>query len=303
MELDAPPSSAGPTDDLLLAGRNDRYSGFIIDPLQLPADPSTFLQRLRHSLSHWKSQGKKGIWLKLMTKDVDFVPLAIKEGFVYHHAEKDYAMLTFWIPKTHSTLPANASHQVGIGAIVINGQKEVLVVQEKSGPTRGSGVWKMPTGVVLQGENVKDGAVREVKEETGVEVEFVELLGIRQAHDVAFGKSDLFFLCLLRPLSSKITRQESEIAAAQWMPLDEYRSQQFNRASDLLTRIGEIAEASLKKQYEGFSPELLAFGFRKKGSYFYHNTKDISDYLNRGSTKSERTKHRRCLSKHSCCLS
>ena len=36
----------------------------------------------------------------------------------------------------------------------------------------------------------------------------------RQAHGVAFGKSDLFFLCLLKPLSSDIVVQETEIAAA-----------------------------------------------------------------------------------------
>lgn len=37
----------------------------------------------------------------------------------------------------------------------------------------------------------------------------------RQVHHVAFEKSDLFFLCILRPLSSIITKQDSEIAAAQ----------------------------------------------------------------------------------------
>jgi len=36
------------------------------------------------------------------------------------------------------------------------------------------------------------------------------------------GKSNLFFVFLCRPLSSKIEIQESEIAAAQWMAVDEY---------------------------------------------------------------------------------
>lgn len=38
--------------------------------------------------------------------------------------------------------------QVGIGAFVLNERREVLVVQEKLGPLRGTGVWKMPTGLV-----------------------------------------------------------------------------------------------------------------------------------------------------------
>ncbi|KAG6387528.1 hypothetical protein SASPL_152720 [Salvia splendens] len=46
-------------------------------------------------------------------------------------------------------------------------RSRVLVVQEKSGGFRGTGVWKFPTGVVDEGEDICDAAVREVKEETG----------------------------------------------------------------------------------------------------------------------------------------
>jgi hypothetical protein len=38
--------------------------------------------------------------------------------------------------------------QVGVGAVVLNERGEILVVQERSGPLRGKGVWKMPTGLV-----------------------------------------------------------------------------------------------------------------------------------------------------------
>ncbi len=41
--------------------------------------------------------------------------------------------------------------QVGVGAFVLNDRREVLVVQERSGPLRGKGVWKMPTGLVQVG--------------------------------------------------------------------------------------------------------------------------------------------------------
>lgn len=34
-------------------------------------------------------------------------------------------MLTYWIPDEPSLLPANASHQVGVGGFVINDQMEV----------------------------------------------------------------------------------------------------------------------------------------------------------------------------------
>ena len=52
--------------------------------------------------------------------------LHLQEGFRYHHAEPDYLMLVKWIPETADTLPANASHRVGIGAFVMNDNREVL---------------------------------------------------------------------------------------------------------------------------------------------------------------------------------
>ena len=43
----------------------------------------------------------------------------------------------------------------------------------------------------------------------------------RHAHNVAFQKSDLFFICLLRPLSNEIKIDEAEIQAAK---VDAYRT-------------------------------------------------------------------------------
>lgn len=48
-----------------------------------------------------------------------------QQGFWYHHAEPTYLMLAYWIPTTAHTLPANASHTVGIGAFIMNNKREV----------------------------------------------------------------------------------------------------------------------------------------------------------------------------------
>ncbi|XP_070677707.1 nudix hydrolase 2-like [Malus domestica] len=111
-------------------------------------------------------QGKKGVWIRLPIERVNLVEAAVKEGFWYHHAESDYLMLVYWIPQSPHTLPTNSTHRVGTGAFLINQNREVLVVQEKGGQYRGTGVWKLPTGVD-EGEDIFAAAVREVKEETG----------------------------------------------------------------------------------------------------------------------------------------
>ncbi|KAG9152693.1 hypothetical protein Leryth_022531 [Lithospermum erythrorhizon] len=201
--------------DKILSGKEDYFGGVVVEMSNEPLEIDIFAASLRASLAHWMQQGKRGVWIKLPIELVNLVETAVKEGFYYHHAEPNYLMLVHWIPATNNTLPANASHRVGIGAFVMNEKNEVLVVQENSGRFQGTGVWKFPTGVVDQGEDICDAAVREVKEETGIDAKFIEILAFRQTHMSFFGKSDLFFVCMLQPLSSNIQIQEAELEAAQ----------------------------------------------------------------------------------------
>jgi len=73
-----------------------------------------------------------------------------------------------------------------------------------------------------QGEDIWQTAEREVLEETGIKAKFISIIGWRQTHNVPFGnvgKSDLFFLVLLKALTNNITMQESEIEDCKWMPV------------------------------------------------------------------------------------
>ncbi|CAI0440269.1 unnamed protein product [Linum tenue] len=176
-----------------------------------------------------------------------------QEGFWYHHAEPTYLMLVSWLPGGVHPLPPNASHRVSVGAFVMNENREVLVVQENSGVFRGTGIWKFPTGVVEEGEDLCTAVVREVKEETAIDAEFMEILAFRQSHKAYFEKSDLFFLCMLRPISFDVQRQEAEIEAAKWMPWDEYVAQPFVQNTGFVKHISDICLAKVDGDYTGFS--------------------------------------------------
>ncbi|KAG4390845.1 hypothetical protein AAZX31_05G061000 [Glycine max] len=261
----------------LLDAFDDEYGGVVVHPDRLPSNPYTFASVLRLSLSQWKKMGKKGIWLKLPLEQSDLVPIAVKEGFQYHHAEPGYVMLTYWIPAGPSMLPANASHQVGVGGFVINDNNEVLVVQERHCSPATLGLWKIPTGFILEAEEIYTGAVREVKEETGIDTDFIEVIAFRHAHNVAFEKSDLFFICMLRPLSSKVIVDDLEIAAAKWMPLVEFVEQPLIQEDSMFKKIVDIFIARLGKRYCGLSTHQVVSKFDGMVSSLYYNVIDNED--------------------------
>ncbi|GMH05814.1 hypothetical protein Nepgr_007654 [Nepenthes gracilis] len=265
----------------LLSAKNDNYGGVLVE-MKEPMDSEIFLSMLGASMSQWRQQGKKGVWLKLPIGLVNLVEVAVKEGFWYHHAEQSFLMLVYWIPKTVCTIPANASHRVGIGAIVVTDKREILVVQERSGRFQGTGIWKIPTGVVDEGEDISMAAVREVKEETGVDAEFVEILAFRQTHKSFFGKSDLFFLCFLRPLSFDIQKQEEEIEAAGWMQLEEYAAQPSAQKHGLFKYTTDLCLAKIDKDYAGFTPQLTGTVRRDELQCLYLNNRGLSGFVNEG---------------------
>ncbi|KAJ0251187.1 Pre-nudix hydrolase domain-containing protein [Hirschfeldia incana] len=264
---------------VLLIGETDNYDGVTVT-MEEPMDAEVFTARLRASLSHWRQEGKKGIWVKLPLGLANLVEPAVSEGFRYHHAEADYLMLVSWISNTPDTIPANASHIVGVGALVLNkNTREVLVVQEKSGYFKNKNVWKLPTGVVNEGEDICTGVAREVEEETGIVADFVEVLSFRQSHKAFLKKkTDLFFLCVLSPRSYEITEQKSEILQAKWMPIKEYVEQPWNQKKEMFKIMADICQKKCDEDYVGFSTVETTTGTGKK-SFVYCNA-DHSKSLN-----------------------
>jgi mutator protein MutT len=64
---------------------------------------------------------------------------------------------------------------VGVGAVVVCDGK-ILLEKRKNEP--GKGKWSIPGGLVELGENVEQTVIREVKEETGLEVEKPEHIDV-----------------------------------------------------------------------------------------------------------------------------
>lgn len=64
------------------------------------------------------------------------------------------------------------THIVAVGGIVKDDQDNVLLVKTQHGG------WVFPGGQVEVGENLLDALLREVKEESGIDIEIVNLIGV-----------------------------------------------------------------------------------------------------------------------------
>ncbi|KAL6226601.1 hypothetical protein ACLB2K_000563 [Fragaria x ananassa] len=120
-----------------------------------------------------------------------------------------------------------------------------------------------------QSEDIFSGAIREVKEETGIETTFLKMVAFRHAHKVAFEQSDLLFVCMLKPLSSEITIDGKEIQAAKWMPLDEFIEQPYYEDDHLSNKVIDLCIAAHEDNYSGFTGHQLNSKIDGKLSYLY----------------------------------
>lgn len=84
-----------------------------------------------------------------------------------------------------------------VDAIVIRGNKEILLIQRRLKSTAFSGYWALPGGKVEEGELLKDAVIREVKEETGIDVETVDMFDIYDAlgRDPRGRKISIVYFC------------------------------------------------------------------------------------------------------------
>ena len=197
-------------------------------------DRKLFKARLEATVETCRHLNKSSVWISVPMCHAGLIESMVNiSGLEFHHATGRVANLCMWLKDDiESKIPEFATHHVGVGAMVINSRNDILCVREIRNNYR---PWKIPGGLAELGEQIDIAAIREVKEETGIDCSFKSVLTFRHTHNLQFGRSDLYFVCMLEPkevvdastneaVISDPVAQAGEIAAATWLPLHEYRS-------------------------------------------------------------------------------
>lgn len=128
------------------------------------------------------------------------------------------------------------STDLGVAAAVVADHK-LLIVQEKNGIHAGK--WGLPKGYVDEAELPEHAAIRELKEETGLNGEILRILGIRTR--VKTEKTAVFICYLVEATDYKTARCEKEISDIKWV-----KSTQIDEINWLSTTMKSLAQTALQ---------------------------------------------------------
>lgn len=107
-------------------------------------------------------------------------------------------------------------------------EKNILLVKNKS---KGPSYYTLPGGAVEKGETLEEAAIREVKEETGLEVQINGVFTISEAFFEERGHHAIFFTFIGKIIGGEITISlPEEIEEVSWMAVEE--AEQYVHLSD-----------------------------------------------------------------------
>ena len=144
---------------------------------------------------------------------------------------------------------------VGVGGVVVH-EDHVLLVQRGHEPALGQ--WSIPGGLIDVGETLREAVIREVREETGLEVEPIELIELldrihRQDGRVRYHYVIADYLCRV---AGGTLGAGSDAAAVRWAERSEWNSHSALRLDPITTRVIETAWQRART-IEGQSGEML----------------------------------------------
>ena len=120
---------------------------------------------------------------------------------------------------------------VGVGVVAIK-EGKILLVKRAFEP--GAGKWSIPGGLVEVGERLSDAGTRETLEETGIEVQVLELINVFDMIDTDDGGKARYHYVLVDFLARPVGGEERlspEITDMKWVSYDEAKKMDMTKTA------------------------------------------------------------------------
>jgi ADP-ribose pyrophosphatase YjhB (NUDIX family) len=128
--------------------------------------------------------------------------------------------VTQWMQEVGRGVPGYQTPKVAVGAAVANDHGQLLLIKRAD-----SGVWLYPTGWCDVGYSAPEVVVKEVLEETGIDVEPIRLIGVLDGMRLGESRIPLYSLLFFcRAVGGELALHPLEVADAGWFYRDEFPS-------------------------------------------------------------------------------
>ncbi len=124
------------------------------------------------------------------------------------------------------------------GGIVFNNRGQVLIIQHSTNHH-----WGFPKGHIEKGQTTKEAALREVKEEGGIEAEIIEKVGDSKYVYMLNGEKifKVVTIFLMRYVSGDIKDHDWEVSETKWLsPEEAMETLSFSQDKILLKKALEV---------------------------------------------------------------
>ena len=146
------------------------------------------------------------------------------------------------MPTTRARRTPRVRDAIAAGGVVMRGSedaREVIVAGRESDRT-----WVFPKGTPDRGETIEETALREVREESGLDVDIVRPIGTIDYWFAVPGERvhKIVHFFLMRPRGGDVSRHDHEYDEVRWVPVAEARRMlTYDTYRDMLDRAIDAA--------------------------------------------------------------